>query len=81
MTNIIETMAEALRMAQAGTGDWRAAIDDALDSYETLNLAIIVTGDPANGLQFTGPFDDTDAAIDHAEKHCDQWWIAELESA
>ena len=79
--NIIETMAEALRMAQAGTGDWRAAIDDALDSYETLDLAIIITGDPASGLQFTGPFDNTDAAIEYAEEHCEQWWIGELELA
>ena len=39
---------------------------------------IVVTGNPVDGLQFTGPFNSHDEAIGYAEQLSDNWWTADL---
>lgn len=39
---------------------------------------IVITGDPATGFNFHGPFDDHTEAITYAESISDDWWITSL---
>ncbi len=41
---------------------------------------IVVTGSPADGFTFIGPFDRVEDAIEWAEVfiHIDTWWVASL---
>lgn len=44
---------------------------------------ILVTGNPVDGFQFVGPFEDSDDAVRYAEdeEHRDtEWWLGDLES-
>jgi hypothetical protein len=42
--------------------------------------AIIVTGNPVDGLQFHGPFESNEEAIRYAEVAFDEeWWVTSLE--
>lgn len=45
-----------------------------------MDLHIIITGNPVDGLAFCGPFASVDDAIHYADTvhHGDEWWIAEL---
>lgn len=44
---------------------------------------IVVTGNPVDGLTFTGPFDNHDDALMYAETRLtgDYWWVAPIEAA
>ena len=45
--------------------------------------AIIVMGNPIDGLSFVGPFDDNYDGIEYAEKECvdGEWWIGKLSNS
>jgi len=41
--------------------------------------AAIVCGNPIDGLELIGPFDDFEAATEYAEREIDDdWWVTEL---
>jgi hypothetical protein len=41
--------------------------------------SIIITGDPVDGFDYTGPFDSAEKATEWAEEHCDpDWWVADI---
>lgn len=40
---------------------------------------IVVQGNPVDGFNFVGPFDDDDEAIQAAENEGGDWWVADLE--
>ena len=41
---------------------------------------IVMSGNPIDGLQFTGPFSSTDDAVAWAEELCKtDWWVVPLE--
>lgn len=41
---------------------------------------LIVTGNPADGMEFLGPFDDSEQANDYADTYLSErdWWIVPL---
>jgi hypothetical protein len=39
---------------------------------------IIVSGNPVDGLRFTGPYADHDEALEAAAVSEQEWWVAEL---
>lgn len=39
---------------------------------------IIISGNPVDGLNFFGPFDDIELAIEWAAERFDEWWSATL---
>lgn len=45
-------------------------------------MFVLIFGNPIDGLELIGPFDDSAAAIDYAENRVDpcgmDWWIAQL---
>lgn len=42
-------------------------------------MTIIVTGNPVDGLEFFGPFEDGEAAFRYADEHrLEEWWTAPL---
>jgi hypothetical protein len=44
---------------------------------------IVVSGNPVDGLWFTGPFSGAEVAAEWAESHYNppyDWWIADMES-
>lgn len=41
---------------------------------------IIVTGNPVDGLEFFGPFEDGEEAFNYADKNrLEEWWTANLQ--
>lgn len=46
-------------------------------------MYIIVFGNPVDGIDFVGTFNDHDEATGHAETFLrnEEWWIAKLQSA
>jgi hypothetical protein len=40
---------------------------------------IIVDGNPVDGLNFIGPFDTDEEAVEYAGLYVDEWWIATIE--
>lgn len=44
-----------------------------------LALCVVITGNPVDGLSFTGPFNNGPEAIDWCERNLSEdWWIAPL---
>lgn len=41
---------------------------------------LVVTGDPGDGFDFTGPFDTRDEAIEYGAKLDPDWWVCEVEA-
>lgn len=41
-------------------------------------MYIVITGDPATGFRFYGPFEDHNDAITFAEQISDDWWITSI---
>lgn len=41
---------------------------------------IIIIGSPVSGLEFIGPFETAQDALDHADRYIDDrdWWVSEL---
>lgn len=45
-------------------------------------MAVIMVGDPVNGLRIIGPFKTNAEALDWADRHIEDsdWWAADLEA-
>lgn len=43
-------------------------------------MHILITGNPVEGLCFTGPFTSHDEAVKHGEEIGGDWWVAPLHS-
>lgn len=44
-------------------------------------MKILITGNPVDGLEFFGPFDEAEEATEFAEINAEaDWWVAEVRS-
>lgn len=44
-------------------------------------MYVLIYGNPVDGLEFIGPFNSHETAIQHAETYIlSDWWIAEMEA-
>lgn len=44
--------------------------------------ALVITGNPVDGFEYIGPFDDTETAVEWCQDMFDDedWWVTELTS-
>ncbi len=46
--------------------------------HSEADLHVVVSGNPVDGLEFSGPFESREAAIAHGENMQPDWWVAPL---